>query len=124
MYHQKEIIGIIDDDVGVRDSLALLLSSYGYQIEVFASAEEFIRAMNTTRSTCLLIDIELGDVTGVELARQLSAMGHVVPIIFMTASCDATNQGKALDLGCIALLHKPFPAEQLIESIAKAARRL
>lgn len=120
MLQQKGVIGIVDDDPGVRDALDLLLSSYGYRTELFASAEELILAAKTTRSACLLVDIELGDVTGVKLGRQLSAMGHSFPIIFMTGSCDAMFQKQALDSGCVAFLHKPFQAEQLIESIARA----
>jgi len=120
MNHQKDVIGVVDDDPGCRDSLDLLLSSYGYRTELFASAEEFVLAAKTTRSACLLVDIELGDISGVELGRQLAAMGHVFPIIFMTGSCDQTIHKQALDFGCIAFLHKPFQAEQLIESVVRA----
>jgi len=122
-YHQYDVIGIVDDDPGIRDALDLLLSSYGYRTELFTSAEEFVMAVRTTKSTCLLVDIELGNITGVELGRQLAAMGHVFPIIFMTGSCDATIHKQALDFGCIAFLHKPFQPEQLIESIVKATER-
>jgi two-component system response regulator FixJ len=122
-YHQYDVVGIVDDDSGIRDALDLLLSSYGYRTELFASAEEFVMAVRTTKSTCLLVDIELGNITGVELGRQLAAMGHDFPIIFMTGSCDATIQKQALDFGCIAFLHKPFQPEQLIESIVKATER-
>ena len=123
MYQQNDVIGIVDDDPGVRDALDLLLSSYGYRTELFASAEELIVAARTTRSACLLVDIELGDITGVELGRQLCAMGHTFPIIFMTGSYDAKVQKQAQDFGCIAFLHKPFQAEQLIESVVRATER-
>jgi FixJ family two-component response regulator len=127
MYQQNDIIGdvigIVDDDPGVRDALDLLLTSYGYRTELYASAEAFIIAATTTKSACLLVDIELGDITGVELGRQLSAMGHAFPIIFMTGSYDARTQKQAQDFGCIAFLHKPFQAEQLIESVVRATER-
>jgi len=73
MYHQEDVIGIVDDDLGICDSLDLLLSSYGYQTDLFA------RLKNS-----------FSHISGVELGRQLPAMGHDFPIIFVTGSCDAT----------------------------------
>jgi FixJ family two-component response regulator len=122
-YHQYDVIGIVDDDPGIRDALDLLLSSYGYRTELFATAEEFIIAAGTTKSTCLLVDIELGDITGIELGHKLVAMGYDFPVIFMTGSCDAKLQKQALNFGCTAFLHKPFQPEQLIESILRATER-
>jgi FixJ family two-component response regulator len=120
MREQRDVIAIVDDDPGMRDALDLLLSSLGYQTEVFASAEEFSSASMASNPTCLLIDIQLGGMSGLEFARQRFLMGRGVPTVFMTGSHDQAVQRQALDLGCVAFLHKPFPNDQLIESIARA----
>jgi FixJ family two-component response regulator len=113
-------VGIVDDDPEVRDALEVILLSKGFQIELYASAEEFIEAAKTTKAACLLIDIQLGDISGVELARQLSATNCIFPLIFMSGSSDPVMYKQAMDLGCVAFLHKPFPADQLFESIMMA----
>ncbi len=119
----KAVIAIVDDDPGVLEALDLLLSAYGYETELFGSAGEFVEAMKTTMATCALIDIELGDMTGVELAHHLRESGNSLPIIFMTGNCDLSLQKQALEFRCIALLHKPFPVDQLIKSIVNATRK-
>ena len=91
-----------------------------YRTELYASAEEFVRAAITTEAACLVVDIQLGDISGVELGRHLSATGFEFPIVFMTGSQEETHRRQAMDFGCIAYLLKPFPAEQLIDAIAKA----
>jgi FixJ family two-component response regulator len=113
-------VGIVEDDPEIRDALECTLSCRGFQTELYESAEEFINAAKTSRAACLLVDIQLGDISGVELARQLSATNCSFPVIFMTGSDDAMLYKQAIDVGCVALLHKPFPADQLIESIMLA----
>ena len=83
-------------------------------------AETFLACAATFRASCLLVDIELGDLSGVELARQLAADGFKFPIIFMTGHDDATIESQAVAAGAIAFLRKPFPAETLIDAIKKA----
>ncbi len=120
MAAKRNVIAIVDDDPGMCGALENLLSTCGYRIEVYASAEEFIRAAITTEATCLVVDIQLGDITGIELGRQLSATGFTFPIIFMTGSQEEAYHRQAMDFGCVAYLHKPFPGDRLIEAIAKA----
>jgi len=120
MEKRRNVIAIIDDDSGMRDSLEDLLSVFGYRAEVYSSAEEFAAAAITTKAACLVIDIQLGDISGVELASHLFAIGFRFPIIFMTGSTDETHRRQALDLGCTAFLLKPFPAVQLIDAITTA----
>jgi FixJ family two-component response regulator len=120
MREQRNVIAVVDDDPGMRDALELLLSSLGYQTELFASAEEFFSASMTSNPKCLLIDIQLGGMSGLEFARKLLLMDCAVPTVFMTGSHDEIVQRQALELGCVAFLHKPFPNDQLIESIARA----
>jgi FixJ family two-component response regulator len=117
---QRNVIAVMDDDEGVRDATGALLSAFGYCTELFASAEEFLSAALTSKAKCLVVDIQLGEVSGLDLGRQLAATGFKLPIIFMTGSKDERLRRQALDLGCVALLHKPFPAERLLEAIKKA----
>ena len=120
MATQRNVIAIIDDDPGIRDALEHMLSAFGYRTEIYASAEEFIRAAITTEASCLVVDIQLGDLSGIELGRHLAATGFAFPIIFITGSLEETHRRQAMDFGCIAYLTKPFPAKQLIEAITKA----
>jgi FixJ family two-component response regulator len=120
MRERRNVIAIVDDDPGMLDALDLLLSSLGYQTEMFASAEEFCSASTASNPACLLIDIHLDGMSGLECARKRSLMGRAVPTVFMTGSHDEALQRQALELGCVAFLHKPFPDDQLIESITRA----
>ncbi|HEY2756725.1 MAG TPA: response regulator [Pseudolabrys sp.] len=120
MRERRNVIAIVDDDPDMRDALDLLLSSLGYQTESFASAEEFSSVSTASSPTCLLIDIQLGGMSGLEFARNLFLRGRAIPTVFMTGAHDEIVQRQALELGCVAFLHKPFPSDQLIESIARA----
>jgi FixJ family two-component response regulator len=120
MARQRDIIAVIDDDLGMRDALESMLAGFGYCTELYASAEEFIRAAITTEASCLVVDVQLGDISGVELSRHLASIGLNFPVIFITGSLDETLRRQAIDLGGIAYLHKPFPADQLIDAITKA----
>jgi FixJ family two-component response regulator len=97
-----------------------LLSTLGYNTETFDSAEAFLNAVATSKATCLLVDIQLGDISGLELAHQLAADGFKYPIIFMTGLTDERIKGRASAAGGIAFLSKPFPAKLLIDAINKA----
>src|SRR5258708_4424008 len=121
MSNLQKIIAVVDDDPEMRASMAMLLSAHEYSVETFDSAETFLTFASKCRAICLLIDIQLGDITGVELARQLVADGYKFPIIFMTGHGDPAVERKAAAAGGIAFLRKPFPATMLIDAIKKAA---
>ncbi len=123
MVDQPITVGVVDDDPDIRDALERVLSSKGFETELYASAEEFITAAKTSKAACLVVDLQLGDITGVELARQLSALDCSFPVIFMSGSNDTILYRQAMDFGCVAFLHKPFPADQLVESIMMATLR-
>ena len=120
MAMQQYIIALVDDDLTVRKVLARLLSVLGYRSVVFASAAEFLSAAATSEAVCLLIDIHLGETSGFDLARQLSAAGFRFPVIFMSSSDDDTIRERCMDLGCVAYLQKPFPEGRLLDAIATA----
>jgi FixJ family two-component response regulator len=117
---EQKAIAVIDDDLGILVSLELVLSSCGYHAALFASAEEFLNAASTLEASCLIVDIQLGDISGVELVRTLYSQGCELPVIFITGSRDELHQRQAMELGCAAFLLKPFSAERLIETVRKA----
>jgi len=114
------VIAIVDDDPEMRKSTAALLSAFGYGTETFASAEAFLIAAATSQARCLVTDIQLGDISGIELAHQLKADGYKYPTIFITAFDDETIRRKVAAAGGIAFLTKPFPSNVLIEAVVKA----
>jgi FixJ family two-component response regulator len=120
MAKPKKTIAIIDDNQALTTALARLLSVLGYRTEVHVSAEEFLGAADESKAACLLVDIRLGGVSGLEMVRRLSAAGGRFPVIFMTGSELGTIKDQATALGCTAFLLKPFPIAQLIEAIEQA----
>jgi len=116
----QKIVAVIDDDPEMRASLATLLDALGFGAETYDSAETFLTCASTCKASCLVIDINLGDITGVELAHQLSADGLKWPIIFMTGLDDPTVKSQALAVDPIAFLQKPFRANDLIDAIKKS----
>lgn len=120
MTDSHKIIAVVDDDPEMRAAMASLLSAYGYGAETFDSAETFLTCASTSKATCLVVDIQLGDISGVELANQLVADGYTYPIIFMTGLDDELIRKQADAAGGVAFLHKPFPARMLFDAIEKA----
>jgi CheY-like chemotaxis protein len=121
MVNGKKTVAVVDDDPEMRAAMASLLTAAGYCPETFDSAETFLTCASTSKAICLVVDIELGDVSGIELAHQLVADGFSYPIIFMTGLDDELIQSQAASAGAVAFLRKPFPAKLLFEAIQKAA---
>jgi FixJ family two-component response regulator len=111
------IVAIVDDDLGMLSAINRLLSSHGYETEIYASAGALLGAATTTLATCFLIDIQLGDRCGFELAREIEGLGVNYPIIFMTANDSKNYEKRAAEAGCAAFLRKPFSPESLIEAL-------
>jgi FixJ family two-component response regulator len=120
MAKQRDVVAVVDDDPKMRTGMASLLSAAGYRVELFASGEAFLHAAATSEAGCLVVDIQLGDISGLEMARHLEAAGCKVPIIFMTGLDDKTIRNRAIAFGCVAYLQKPFPAKLLFQAIIKA----
>lgn len=120
MRKRRKIVAIVDDDPSMLRATENLLDAHGVATEVFASAEEFLDRGATTQVDCLLLDIHLGGVSGIELRHQLKASGCALPVIFMTALDDEATRALALAAGCVAYLRKPFEGCQLIDAIEKA----
>jgi FixJ family two-component response regulator len=117
---QRKIVAVIDDDQGIRDSLAALLEAFAFDVELYSSAEQFLAGLKKSRAVALLLDICLGDLSGIELSRQLLADGIRIPTVFLTGNRDQTVRRQAGELGCVAFLEKPFATRQLIEAVASA----
>jgi FixJ family two-component response regulator len=120
MSNEKTIVGIVDDDFEICIAMARLVSEFGYGAETFDSAETFLVCASTSKATCLLVDVQLGGISGIELAHQLATDGFKFPIIFMTGLNDEVVRSQAADAGGIAFLHKPFPAKMLMDAIKLA----
>jgi len=93
MANSQEIIAVVDDDPDMRDAMVTLISAYGYGTRTFDTAETFLACASECQARCLLVDIQLGDLSGVELARQLAADGFKFPIIFMSGHDVCSGRG-------------------------------
>lgn len=115
-------IAVVDDDESVRRSTRLLLESLGYQATVFGSAEGFLGFGALRDTSCLLLDVHIPAMDGLQLQSQLVAKGCGIPIIFITAYDDQESRRQALQSSAIAFLGKPFTDQQLLEAIHSALR--
>ena len=114
------MISIVDDDESVRDALESLFKSVDYRTEVFASALEFLRSGHHEDSRCLILDVRMPGLSGLELQRQLVSSGSSIPIIFITAHGDEAARAQALGAGAVAFLRKPFTEEALLKAVQAA----
>ena len=121
MMAQPVLVIVVDDNAGLLKSVARLLAHHGIDSRTFASAEALIESGSAQTATCLLLDIHLGGISGIELQRRLAASGSKCPVIFMTADDDEATRNQAVDAGCIAYLRKPFATQVLLDAIGKAA---
>jgi len=115
-------IAIIDKDRGVRTAVVRLLRTRGFRAQGFASAEAFLLRGRRDEPACLVLDIELDGMSGIELLRRLAADGSSIPSVVMTAADDKSARRSARAAGCIAYLQKPCSPELLLAAIGKAAR--
>ena len=111
---------VVDDNAGFLKGVARLLVHNGIESRTFASAEALLENGSARTATCLLLDIHLGGISGIELQRRLAASGSKCPVIFMTANDDEATRNEAVDAGCIAYLRKPFARHVLLDAIGKS----
>jgi FixJ family two-component response regulator len=114
---QQHVIAVIDDDPDMRDAFETLVTAFGLYAEVYASGEGFLKAAAESEAACLIVDIGLGDLSGIELVRRLKRIGLGFPIIFVTGSDDDALRREAEELGFVAFLRKPFPTAKLMQAI-------
>jgi FixJ family two-component response regulator len=113
-------VAVVDDNPSMLRSIQRLLNAEGFSVEAFPSAEAFLDSGGGSRATCVVLDIHLPGMSGLELRRRLTAVGSDLPIIFITAIGDEALKGAATLLGCVAYLNKPFAPEALVAAVADA----
>jgi FixJ family two-component response regulator len=115
------LVSIVDDDISVRKSLDRLIRSVGLKVKVFASAEEFLNANHSPKSDCLILDVSLPGMSGIDLHRHLLASRYNAPVIFITAhGSDDSARAKAASDWTIAYLIKPFGGDELLAAVEAA----
>src|SRR5262252_1260112 len=123
MAHPKPIVFVVDDDVSVRESLELLIQNEGWQPKTFASAQEFLDCPRALVPNCLLLDISLPGLNGLELQKRVAVERTDMPIIFITGSGDVPKSVQAMKAGAVEFLTKPFNDEVLLTAIRQALER-
>ena len=123
MPNDSRIVSVIDDDESVREALRGLLKSAGFRADVFASAEEFLSSGRLGATGCLIVDVRMPGMSGVELQEQLIASNPALPLIFISADGDDEVRARALKRGAIDFLYKPFSDEALLDAVDRASGR-
>jgi FixJ family two-component response regulator len=119
----KSLITVVDDDESVREALENLISSVGFEVKLFASAEDFLDSDMRLQTDCAVLDVRLPGITGLELQRRLAADGQSIPVIIITAQGDDKTRDEAVAGGAVAFLKKPFKEEVLLAALESALKR-
>jgi FixJ family two-component response regulator len=119
---QGTAIALVEDDGVFREMLSDLLEMSGLIVEQYDSGEAFLAGAGRSKAACAVVDVQLGDITGIEMVRQLTGAGFSLPVIFMTGSIDPVFETQAEEVGCAAFLRKPFRHDRLIEAIMAATQ--
>jgi FixJ family two-component response regulator len=119
----KQIVAAVDDDFRVRESIESLVDSAGYTPLVFASAEEFLQSGVLAATVCLITDVRMPGIGGIELQRRVRLQRPELPVIFISAHYDEETRQRALDQGAACFLHKPFDAADLLGAIQPALNK-
>jgi FixJ family two-component response regulator len=117
------LISVVDDDESVRRTTKLLVESFGYQAAVFESAQSFLKSEQLYDTACLVVDVQMPGMNGLQLQSHLAGEGYSIPTIVITAYEDKESRGRALKAGAVAFLAKPFSDKQLLKSIRSALQR-
>jgi FixJ family two-component response regulator len=119
---KRPLVSVVDDDESVRESLPDLLRELGYSVRAFSSAEEFLASDCVGETRCLILDIVMSGMTGLDLQQELTVRGQEIPIVFITAQADETVRPRALEQGAVECLFKPFSDTALFEALNAALR--
>jgi FixJ family two-component response regulator len=122
MTDKQSIVMIVDDDDSIRKAVRRLMKSFGFAVETFASAEEFLDSDWLERTSCLILDVHMPGMNGLELQKRLVASGCVIPIIFITAFTDDCARAQAMKAGAVGYLTKPFGDAALLDCIHEALK--
>ena len=112
------LISIVDDDESVRQALKSLIDSVGFRAQVFGSGEEFLNSAYVLQTDCLIADVRMAGMSGLDLQERLNAAGSSIPIVFISAHDDREARTRGLRAGAIAFLQKPFSEDSLLGAIS------
>ena len=119
---ENALISIIDDDALARDGIGELVESLGYRAVAFSSAEHFLRSSMMAETTCVITDVQMPGLNGLELQEVLQSQGRHIPVIVITAYANEKRRARALNGGAVGFLSKPFNEEALINCLAAAIK--
>jgi FixJ family two-component response regulator len=122
MAKESTVVIVVDDNPGFLKSVARLLSVHGFDTRTFSSGEALLESDALRTAACMLLDIHLGGISGIEVQRRLVKSGSQCPVIFMTAIDDDATHEEAVNASCFGYLRKPFAPQLLLDSLAKALR--
>jgi FixJ family two-component response regulator len=120
MKEPDPIVIVVDDDASVRDAVKRLIASVGLRVQAFGSTREFLSSQRTEGPACLVLDVRLPDVSGLELQRELAEANVHIPIIFITGHADVPMTVRAMKAGAVEFLTKPFRGQELLDAIQEA----
>jgi CheY-like chemotaxis protein len=120
MKRDARVIAVVDDDQGFRDALRLFLRTFAFEVDAFASGQEFLRSSRLDAVGCVILDLAMPEMDGLEVQKQLAARGLQMPIVFVTAHRDDYLGQRASAAGALAVLRKPVDQEQLVRLVREA----
>ena len=123
MSETDAMVFVVDDDAPMRESLKNLIRSVGLRVELFASAQEFLRSKRPDRPSCLVLDVRLPGLSGLDLQRRTGDAGIEIPIVFITGHGDIPMSVRAMKAGAVEFLTKPFRDQDLLDAIQQALER-
>jgi len=118
--HDGRLVSIVDDDASLRRSLRNLLMSVGLRVETFESAEAFLESVHRENTGCMVLDLRMPGMSGLDLLRHLAARGTRIPVIILTAYRDDETRRRSLDAGAVEFLEKPFQSAALLDAVRSA----
>ncbi len=118
----RPLVSVVDDDESVRESLPDLLREFGFAVQAFSSAEEFLASEYVGETRCLILDIAMPGMTGPELQLELARRGNEIPVVFITAHVDEAVRQSLIGRGAVDCLFKPFTETALLDAIQAALR--
>jgi FixJ family two-component response regulator len=123
LLNNAPLISIVDDDGVIRGAIESLVMSYGFLTRTFASAEAFLQSGQLTETSCLISDVQMPNISGVELQQRLADQGLCIPMIFITAYPDDAIRARVLSAGAVGYLQKPFDQQSLMQCVGDALQR-
>jgi FixJ family two-component response regulator len=118
----RNLISVVDDDESIRRTTTLLIESFGFRAAAFESADGFVKSDQLHDTACLIVDVQMPGMNGLQLQSHLAAKGCGIPIIFITAYDDKESRQRAIQAGAVAFLDKPFSDEQLLQTLRSALK--